>query len=83
MHVADMSFTFLHWRIIEQLEQKKLLMDEIDDSQIEILCYNILPGGDTILHELSANGIFIKKIFEIAHPNEEDISETKFHIPFI
>ena len=58
-------------------------MDEIDDSSIEILCYNILPGGDTILHELCANGVIIKKIFEIAHPNEENIAETKFHIPFI
>lgn len=58
-------------------------MEEIDDLQIEILCYNILPEGDTILHELCHNGQIIKKIFETAHPNEENIAETKFHIPFI
>jgi len=47
------------------------------------LCYNILPGGDTILHKLSHHGDIIKKIFMIAHPNEENVSEIDIHIPFI
>jgi len=83
MHVADMSFTFLHWKIMEQLESKLLSIDLIDNSQIELLCYNILPGGDTVLHKLSTNGDMIKKIFMIAHPNEEDVSDMKFHIPLL
>lgn len=83
MHVSDMSFTFLHWKIMEQLEQKKLFIDQIDSSCIEILVYNIIPGGDTILHKLCYHGEVIKKIYELAHPNDENLSETRFHIPFI
>ena len=63
MHVADMSFTFLHWKMMEQLEDRTLSIELIDNKQIELLCYNILPGGDTILHKLSAHGEVIKKIF--------------------
>jgi hypothetical protein len=32
MHIADMSFTFLHWKIIEQLESKNLSIDLIDNA---------------------------------------------------
>lgn len=83
MYVSDMSFTFLHWKIMEQLAAKNINISSIDDSVIEILVYNILPGGDTLLHKLCQNGEVIKKIFVLAHPNEEKISETKFHIPFL
>lgn len=38
------------------------------------MCYNILPGGNTILHKLHNNGDNILKIFKIAHPNEEVVS---------
>jgi len=83
MHIADMSFTFLHWKIMEELEVKRLSLEQIDDDCVEILCYNILPGGDTIMHKLCSHGEVIKQIYELAHPNEEDLSEEKFHIPFL
>lgn len=83
MHVADASFTFLHWKIMEQLESKKLSIHDIDDLQIELLCYNIIPGGDTILHKLANHEETIRRIFQIAHPNEEKLNEIHFHIPFI
>jgi len=31
MHVADLSFTYLHWKIMEQLETKNLSIDLIDN----------------------------------------------------
>lgn len=68
---------------MEQLEQQALSIDLIDNSQIELLCYNIVPGGDTVLHKLSTNGEMIKKIFKIAHPNEENVNEIRFHVPLI
>lgn len=58
-------------------------MDLIDNSQIELLCYNILPGGNTVLHMLCRNYEQIKRIFEVAHPNEENFSQISIHIPFI
>jgi hypothetical protein len=83
MHVADQSFTFLHWKIMEQLETKKLSINDIDELQIELLCYNIVPGGDTILHKLANDEETIREIYQIAHPNDEKLSEMHFHIPFI
>lgn len=47
------------------------------------MCYNILPGGNTILHKLYKQGPFIKYIFMTSQPDEEDISKIKFHVPFI
>ncbi|CDW71887.1 wd-40 repeat protein [Stylonychia lemnae] len=83
MHVADMSFTFLHWKMMEQLEKKALQIELVDNSQIELLLYNILPQGNTILHKLSANGDVIKKLFHLAHPNEENVKEIHIHVPFL
>ena len=48
-----------------------------------MLLLNILPGGNTILHSLAAKEDELKKVFYAAHPNEEDISETLFHIPLL
>ena len=42
---------------------------------MELLCFNILPGGDTILHKLFRFGDIVRQIFETAHPNEEDVSK--------
>lgn len=47
------------------------------------MCYNILPGGNTIMHKLHKSGDNVLKIFKIAHPNEEDVSQMQFHIPFL
>ena len=68
---------------MEQLEKKALSIDLIDDTQIELMCYNILPGGDTILHLLYNHGDAITKIFETAHPDEEELTKMRFHVPFI
>jgi|LauGreDrversion4_2_1035121.scaffolds.fasta_scaffold71024_5 hypothetical protein len=51
--------------------------------QLALLCYQILPGFDTILHRLSNNGEAIRRIFEIAQPNEERLNEILVHIPFL
>jgi hypothetical protein len=71
MHVADLSFTYLHWKLMEQVDLGGVPLEMIDDSQIEIMCYNILPGGNTIMHKLHKNGDNILKIFKIAHPNDK------------
>ena len=55
----------------------------MDDAGVEMLVYNILPGGDTILHKLSDHGEIIRSIFALAHPNEEDVTEVRFHVPFL
>lgn len=54
--VSDLSFTFLHWNLMEQLESDALKVEQIDAEQLERLIYNILPGGDTVLHKLNKKG---------------------------
>lgn len=75
LHVADMSFTFLHWKIIEEINENPKYIDLIDNQQMELLCFNILPGGDTILHKLFKLGEVIAYIYKTAQPNEEDVSK--------
>ena len=48
-----------------------------------MLVYNILPGGNTVMHKLTSSPETIKKIFMIAHPNEEKVQEKIFEIPFL
>ena len=50
-YVADLSFTFLHWNLIELLSKGKILVDQIDEEQLECMCLNILPGGDSFAHK--------------------------------
>mmetsp|Transcript_33876 Transcript_33876/g.24922 ORF Transcript_33876/g.24922 Transcript_33876/m.24922 type:complete len:137 (+) Transcript_33876:2982-3392(+) len=48
--VGDLSFSYLHWILIEQLAEESMQIDWIDESQIQLLIYNILPGGNTVMH---------------------------------
>jgi len=56
----------LHWRIIERLDQGIIKLSELDIDTIRQLCYNILPGGNTILHKLATNDEVIEAIFKTA-----------------
>jgi hypothetical protein len=65
-YVAELSFTYLHWNLMEKLEKGQISVSEIDDDQFQKLIYNILPGGDTVLHRLARKerGKEIIQIFE-------------------
>ena len=61
--LADLSFTFLHWKLMEQMQDGIVDMNDIDESIVEIMAYNILPGGNTIMHLLCVDGEAINKIY--------------------
>lgn len=46
------SFTFLNWRLIEQICNEEINIPDLNLSEVEKMFYNILPGGETILHRL-------------------------------
>ena len=81
--VADLSFTFLHWNLMEQLESEEIEAYQIDNEQVQRLIYNILPGGNTFMHVLADKSEVIEEILEICQPNAEDRSEIKYEVPFL
>eukprot|EP00347_Sterkiella_histriomuscorum_P009906 403339425 len=83
LYIADFSFTFLSWRIIEKLQSSELDIKMFDETMIELICYNILPGGDTILHKLYNSEESVSQIFKMAQPDEEKLELIKVHIPFL
>lgn len=46
------SFTFLDWKLITELGNKKVKITDIDLQQMQRLSLNILPEGISILHVL-------------------------------
>jgi hypothetical protein len=68
------SFTFLDWKLIVELGKNNVNLFEIDLLQIERLCQNILPSGNTILHYICHNSDLLYNLLNISQPNEEDRS---------
>lgn len=81
--MMDLSFTFLNWKIIEELRDGYMTLEDIDASYIKQLCYTILPEGKTIMHLLSNKGSILKGIFDRVHPDDDDRKKKLFEIPFL
>ncbi len=79
----ELSFTFVHWNLIEQLKAGELSINDVDEQQAEALCYNILPGGNTYVHKLAQSCEALEGLYKIAQPNDDDLTEHFFHVPFI
>ncbi len=86
-YVADLSFSFLHWNLIEQLISGAITVNQIDRNQLKKLIYNILPGGDTVFHRLalSSKGSVISEILTLCHPytDKATVPACDIHIPFL
>lgn len=46
------SFTFLNWSLFDQLKNKDIKLKDQSVETLKYMIYNILPGGNTILHNL-------------------------------
>jgi hypothetical protein len=55
----------------------------MDKKQIELLIYNILPGGNTVMHKLFHKGETLEKLLEMCHPTKDEQMYIKFEIPFL
>lgn len=80
---TDLSFSFLHWCLIEQLKEGKLVVSQLDRELVELIFYNILPHGNTVLHIVHDHGELMEQLLKVAHHHAEDRSKIGFHIPFI
>ncbi|CDW88225.1 UNKNOWN [Stylonychia lemnae] len=73
------SFTFLHWSLMDQMKKKNIKLKQIQPDMIEFMIYNILPGGNTILHKLFESQDKVAKLFKTCHTSESIV----YHIPFL
>ena len=80
---TDMSFSFLHWSLIEQLLSKKIKVEHLDDEIIEMIFYNILPHGNTVLHIMHDNGDALEDLLKAAHSDPDDRAKPVIHVPFL
>jgi hypothetical protein len=78
----QLSFTFLHWSLIEQIQKGQLKAEELEDDVIQQILYNFLPGGNTVLHILADNETELLAMLARTHPDLED-GEIKYHVPFL
>lgn len=76
----ELSFTILDWSLIEQIRKGQLDVDNIHEDEIKRILFNILPGGNTILHRLCDREVQLLKVLKKAHPDEKTI---KHHTPFL
>lgn len=56
-NTTNLSFTYLHWKIIEQIEKGEVEVDKIDDDILKTLVFNILPGGNTLIHRVCSKSL--------------------------
>lgn len=80
---TDHSFTFLDWNIIEQFNEQTIDIDNLDKCVIEKLLFNILPGGQTLLHLIADQEEFFGPIIDEAHPEVKNHLTIKYYTPII
>jgi hypothetical protein len=69
--------------MMEDLPTRKLMTRDISSEQIEALLYNILPGGETIIHRLKSRPFALEQLYNAAQPDQDKRNVIKFHIPFL
>jgi len=82
-HRVDLPFTFLQWKITEQIREGAMTIHDIDAFQFKLMQYNILPNGDTILHLLATRSDYLKVFLEYCHPDKNDRSKDMYELLFI
>src|SRR5690606_14624091 len=62
---------------------KVIELEAIDMGAIENLLFNILPGGQTLLHLIADQEDFLKPIIEEAHPEVQNNLTIKYYTPIM
>ena len=44
-YYSSLSFTYLHWAIVEQVTSGNLELQDLDEETLKVLQFNILPNG--------------------------------------
>jgi len=79
----NLSFSFLAWKMTEQIVANELPLDAIDEASFMNMLYNITPTGLTILHQAHNDYELIDDIFKAIHPDPENPATYTMEIPFL
>lgn len=93
--VADISFTYFHWKIAELMELvPRFNIKRYKNDEIMVLALNIFPLGKTVLHYAYKNLHIIQRFYkvidnemkkqkELAAQNDDIEAIACFEIPFL
>eukprot|EP00347_Sterkiella_histriomuscorum_P021861 403332513 len=85
-HVSDLSFSFIYWKVIEDLIKGHIKIESLDEQTLLTICLNILPGCRNILHMLANKSQLLQKLLQIVPVYQcTEIMKVKseFEMPFI
>jgi hypothetical protein len=82
MFVIDQCFSFIQWKLTEEIEQCQSFLQNLTQREIEGLCLNIFPGCTTLLHKLSDSSQELAIVFGQV-PVSSFSSSGCFEMPFV
>lgn len=71
----EMTFSYLSWKIIEEISNRQCSMMDFKSEFIYELCHTILPNQETMLHELTNNFEEFLNFVKILDPKAEKKSK--------
>mmetsp|Transcript_24585 Transcript_24585/g.38154 ORF Transcript_24585/g.38154 Transcript_24585/m.38154 type:complete len:357 (-) Transcript_24585:2032-3102(-) len=80
---CDLSFSYITWRLIEQLEKNEISIDELDDESVRQITFTILPFGETALHRLFFKVDVVDTIFKRALADKENVKDLVYSVPYL
>eukprot|EP00347_Sterkiella_histriomuscorum_P011114 403373706 len=82
---TELSFTYFHWSIAEQLMKNKINLDQLPESILQLMLLNIFPGGNTFLHKMVKDNQVddIAFVFDKSQPNKTELADIKIYVPII
>ena len=78
-----MSFSYVSWRSIEQLESGQLKISDLDHDAIKKINLTILPKCQTAFHKLYEKSDIIETLYDNAVQVVDNEKKVKYSIPYV
>ena len=80
-----MSFNFFDWCLIEKICAGDLNVSQLNNILVKRMLYNILPNGNTLLHQFCKNDQSddLLEIFKLSCKKKKNYTDRNFNVPFL
>ena len=82
-YFANLSFSFILWRRIEELLSGEININDLDREQIKAISFTILPRGRTLLHMFYTRHDLIEAVFKNSCKNCREDEEIDYAVPYM